>query len=174
MYAGKTLAVFSPPPGTHDNPEDSWRAQYLRTWLEAIQSERISTPVLPPEIEQDNMGHPTEEGTGIYLTFTFTNDAFMVAGKLYGGVQSVYCYGCRTCGKMGQFPGKLGICHTCHEEMGRYDWEERWTNFVASLPPPLCFRPLSFRHRSTPKIEGAKRWCCGEVAPRGKTAQKFT
>ena len=148
-YAGKTLAVFSPPPGPNDNPEDVMRAQYLRTSLEAIQSERISTHVLPPDVERDDTGHPTEEGTKTLLLSIrdevkkdlVINDAFMVAGKLYGGVQSVFCYGCRTCGKVGQFPGKLGICHTCQEDIGRYDGGERWTKFVASLPPPPPLLP---------------------------------
>ena len=144
-YGSKTLVVFSPSPGPNADPLTVHRAQYMCDALESIRGENISTPhVLPPEVARDDGGHPTVEGTKTLLQYVkdevkpdlvFRED-LMVTERLYVGVQSVYCYGCRTCGRVGQFPGKVGICPTCQDGVGQYDGEERWTSFVASLPPP--------------------------------------
>ena len=175
-YGSKTLAVFSPPPGPNEDPWTAHRAKYLSDALETIRGENKSTHVLPPEVSRDDGGHPTVEGTKTLLQYVkdevkpdlIFREELMVTERLYAGVQSVYCYGCRTCGKVGQFPGKVGICPTCQDGVGQCDGGGGELDDFRRLSSPSSAASASGGSAvdRPQQLEGrGRRRRCGKAAP---------
>ena len=71
-----------------------------------------------------------------FVTELMLNPAYLVSERLYAGVQTVYRYGCRTCHQLGQFGNKLGICLECIVGMDDFALQDKWNDFVTSLPSP--------------------------------------
>ena len=133
-------------------PDQALREQYLERSLEAMATDQISChPILTTSVDMDRTRHPTLLGTKslvdqlnlLHDSDLIVNEAFVTTERMYGGVQGVYTYGCKTCETMGRFPRPLGICPSCVGALDEYDGQGRWETFKASLPPPPALAAAS-------------------------------
>ena len=111
-------------------PDKLCRSLYLAQELKGLQSEGIQVVGIPAtQIAKDQTGHPDASGTKKIL---LELDHYYAAER----------YGCRTCDVEGKFVRPLLICAACVEKMGKYKGEEKWEDFVRSLPPTPGLPPV--------------------------------
>ena len=102
------------------------------------------------QIAKDQTGHPDASGTKkilleldhYYESRMLLNAEYFTNQRMYAGIQSVFRYGCRTCDVEGKFVRPLSICAACVKKMGKYKGEEKWEDFVRSLPPTPGLSPV--------------------------------
>ena len=157
-------------------PDKLCRSLYLAQELKGLQSEGIQVVGIPAtQIANDQTGHPDDSGTKkilleldhYYESSMLLNAEYFTNQRMYAGTQSVFRYGCRTCDVEGKFARPLLICAACVEKMGKYKGEEKWEDFVRSLPPtpglPPVIDPSNWREAGDGKGGGGHRY----TAPRG-------
>ena len=132
-------------------PDKLCRSLYLAQELKGLQSEGIQVVGIPAtQIAKDQTGHPDASGTKKilleldhhYESSMLLNAEYFTNQRMYAGIQSVFRYGCRTCEVEGKFVRPLSICAACVEKMGKYKGQEKWEDFVRSLPPTPGLPPV--------------------------------